>query len=285
MAVLSFSSIQTNPHSSHTYTTTTCKPTPPSLLRLCAPRRSRRKPNGGGYLLVRAYMEDSNSISGFASKVIGSLPVIGLVARIFSDEGGVGGDIIDFAEFRRRVGNKCSVNDSRAFFDFQERRGKVGEPLYVLLCCWLAAVGAGLLKSEEILEGVMRLRISDDIEFEEETFIAMMKESRERRAKLKSPAPNIPMAVRAEKALEAIYVCCYGRNVIEEEDEELLSTMLNAVFPNVGKQEIDRIVREKAKRVADGTDEIKIPEPKPLPKEAVKLQMKDLEFLQKGSDT
>lgn len=230
-------------------------------------------------------MEDSNSISGFASKVIGSLPVIGLVARIFSDEGGVGGDIIDFAEFRRRVGNKCSVNDSRAFFDFQERRGKVGEPLYVLLCCWLAAVGAGLLKSEEILEGVMRLRISDDIEFEEETFIAMMKESRERRAKLKTPAPNIPMAIRAEKALEAIYVCCFGRNVIEEEDEELLSTMLNAVFPDVGKQEIERIVREKAKRVADGTDEIKIPEPKPLPKEAVQLQMKDLEFLKKGSDT
>lgn len=54
-----------------------------------------------------------------------------------------------------------------------------GDPLYVLLCCWLAAVGAGLLKSEEILEGVARLRISNDIEFEEETFIAMMNEARE----------------------------------------------------------------------------------------------------------
>lgn len=54
-----------------------------------------------------------------------------------------------------------------------------GDPLYVLLCCWLAAVGAGLLKSEEILEGVARLRISSDIEFEEETFIAMMNEARE----------------------------------------------------------------------------------------------------------
>lgn len=70
-------------------------------------------------------MEESNSISGFANKVIGSLPVIGLFARIISDEGGVGGDIIDFAEFRRRVGNKCSVNDSRALFEFQDRRGKV----------------------------------------------------------------------------------------------------------------------------------------------------------------
>lgn len=49
----------------------------------------------------------------------------------------------------------------------------------MLLCCWLAAVGAGLLKSEEILEGVARLRISDDIEFEEENFIDMMKDSRE----------------------------------------------------------------------------------------------------------
>lgn len=51
--------------------------------------------------------------------------------------------------------------------------------MYVLMCCWLAAVGAGLLKSEEILEGVARLRISDDIEFEEQTFIATMAEARE----------------------------------------------------------------------------------------------------------
>lgn len=70
-------------------------------------------------------MEEKNSISSFANKVIGSLPVVGLVARIFSDEGGVGGDFIDFAEFRRKVGKKCSVNDSRAFYEFKDRRGRV----------------------------------------------------------------------------------------------------------------------------------------------------------------
>ncbi|KAL0317703.1 UNVERIFIED_CONTAM: Photosystem I assembly factor PSA3, chloroplastic [Sesamum angustifolium] len=184
---------------------------------------------------------------------------------------------------KRRVGKKCSVNDSRAFFEFQERRGEPGDPLYVLLCCWLAAVGAGLLKSEEILEGVGRLRISDDIEFEEENFIAMMNDSRERRAKLRAPVPTIPMEIRAEKALEAIHVCCFGRDLIEEEDKELLSVILNAVFPAVGMTVIERIVKEKAKRVAEGTDEIKIPEPKPLPKEAVQLQMKDLQFLREGN--
>lgn len=70
-------------------------------------------------------MEESNTLSGLANKVIGALPVVGLVARIFSDEGGVGGDTIDFAEFRRRVGKKCSINDSRAFYEFKDRRGQV----------------------------------------------------------------------------------------------------------------------------------------------------------------
>jgi hypothetical protein len=162
-----------------------------------------------------------NSPGAIAGRLIGALPIVGLVARILSDEGGVGGDIIDFAEFRRRVSKKCTVMDSKAFYDFNQRRGKVpfafallwllsfyscwlsgwytaeaqlltgtikyfrrvvpqpGDPFYVLLCCWLAAIGAGLLKTEEILEGVARLRISNDIEFEEETFIDMMRAARE----------------------------------------------------------------------------------------------------------
>ncbi|WCJ20958.1 Photosystem I assembly factor PSA3 chloroplastic [Euphorbia peplus] len=235
-------------------------------------------------LSVKAYIENPNSLSSFTSKVIGSLPVVGLIARIFSDEGGVGSDTIDFAEFRRRVGKKCNFNDSRAFYDFQERRGKPGEPLYVLLCCWLAAVGAGLLKSEEILEGVARLRISDDIEFEEQTFIQMITEAKEKRAKLKVETPSIPMEIRAEKAVDAIYVCCFGKDPIEKEDEELLCLILNAVFPSVGQPEIKRIVQDKAKRVAEGAVEINYPEPKNLPKEAAKMQMKDLQFLQQNND-
>ncbi|KAK8711052.1 hypothetical protein V6N13_146354 [Hibiscus sabdariffa] len=78
-------------------------------------------------------MDNPNSVSGFANKVIGSLPIIGLVARILSDEGG--GDIIDFAEFRRRVGKKCTVTDSRAFYEFQERRGRG------ILCMFCYVVG------------------------------------------------------------------------------------------------------------------------------------------------
>ncbi|CAA6671433.1 unnamed protein product [Spirodela intermedia] len=226
---------------------------------------------GGSGLRVSAYMErNSSSLGGLVSKVIGSLPVVGLVVRILSDEGGVGDDIVDFAEFRRRVGKKCSVNESRAFYEFQERRGRAADPLYVLMCCWLAAVGAGLLKSEEILEGVARLRLSNDIEFEEQNFIAIMTAAKERRAKSKATAPEIPMEIRAEKALEAIYVCCYGQDLIEDKEEvRLLSVMLNAVFPSIGEREIDRIVATT---------------PTPLPKEAVDVQMKDLQFLKQWND-
>ncbi|XP_010925423.1 photosystem I assembly factor PSA3, chloroplastic [Elaeis guineensis] len=259
----------------------------PFLLLLSAPRRSFAAGGGGGggrgsgriSVRVVGYMEKNpNSVGGFASKLVGSLPVVGLLARIFSDEGGVGGDIVDFAEFRRRVGKKCSITDSRAFYEFQDRRGRAGDPLYVLLCCWLAAVGAGLLKSEEILEGVARLRISNDIEFEEETFFATMSAAKERRAEVKAAIPEIPMEIRVEKALEAIYVCCFGKDPIEEEDQRLLVIMLNAVFASVGKSEIDRIVSSMAKQIAAG-ERRSYPEQKPLSKEAVQRQMKDLELL------
>ena len=92
------------------------------------------------------------------------------------------------------------------------------------------------------------------------------------------------MEVRAEKALDAIYVCCFGRDPIEEEDEALLTTMLKAVFPSVDKPDIQRIIKDKATRVAEGTDEISVPEPKPLPIEAAQLQMKDLQFLKQNKE-
>ncbi|TKY50412.1 hypothetical protein E2542_SST27876 [Spatholobus suberectus] len=237
------------------------------------------------HLAVRAYMDNPNSFGSFANRVIGALPVVGLIARILSDEGGVGDDLVDFAEFRRRVGKKCSDADSTAFYEFQDRRGRAGDPLYVLLCCWLAAIGAGLLKSEDILEGVARLRLSNDIEFEEQNFMALMNEAKERRAKLKAEPPAIPMEIRVGMALDAIYMCCFGKDSVEEEDERLLIAMLSAVFPSVQREEIQRLVKDKAEKVAAGVDEGYVPELKPLSKEAVEIQMKDLQFLKQNSET
>lgn len=105
----------------------------------------------------------------------------------------------------------------------------------------------------------------------------------QRRAKLKTAAPVIPMEIRVEKAVEAIYVCCFDKEVIEDEDERLLNMMLSAVFPTIKHLEIQRIVKDKARRVAEGNDDVV--EPKPLSKEAIQLQMKDLQFLKQNTDT
>ncbi|XP_073007630.1 photosystem I assembly factor PSA3, chloroplastic [Typha latifolia] len=260
----------------------------PFLVFVSSPRWNSSRGGGrvsgnGGGLRVVAYMErNPNSAASIASKLIGALPVVGLIARIFSDEGGVGDDIVDFAEFRRRVGKKCGITDSQAFYEFKDRRGRAGDPLYVLLCCWLAAVGAGLLKSEEILEGVARLRISNDIEFEEETFLALMTSAKEKRAKSKAQTPDIPMEIRVEKALEAIFVCCFGQDPVEEEDVKLLCIMLNGVFPSVGRSNIDSIVSSMAKKLSAG--ERSYTGQKTLSKEAAQRQMKDLEFLRQNRE-
>lgn len=122
------SSLHTIPR--HFYSAT-CKLSSPSLHILLRQihQKSPSKPphysHGNGVLSIRSYREESNSISGFANRVIGALPVIGLLVRIFSDEGGVGSDLVDFAEFRRRVGKNSSMNDSLAFFEFRDRRGRV----------------------------------------------------------------------------------------------------------------------------------------------------------------
>lgn len=92
------------------------------------------------------------------------------------------------------------------------------------------------------------------------------------------------MELRAQKALDAIYICCFGKDPIEEEDERLLTIMLSAVFPSVQRTEIEKIVKEKIERVVDGSEEGEFAvESKPLSKEAIQLQMKDLQFLKQNN--
>ena len=80
-------------------------------------------------------------------------------------------------------------------------------------------------------------------------------------------------------------MCCFGKDSIEEEDKRLLTAMLGAVFASVQREEIRRLVKDKAEKVAAGVDDEYVSELKPISKEAVELQMKDLQFLQQNSET
>lgn len=204
------------------------------------PSRLIKQEATGG--LARAYLEKPDKMKEIASKIIGSLPVVGLLYRLLSEEGGVAGERIRLSEFSKRVENRCSPDDAMAFYEFRERHGKRGNPRFVLVWCWVAAVGAGLVKSDEILLGASRLRVSFDIQYEEDNFIVLMDQASAKREKSKSSVPDIPVEAKAGKALEAICKCCIDNDMIEEEDARLLCIMLSAVFPTADKAEIERIV-------------------------------------------
>lgn len=210
------------------------------------PSRPIKQQARGG--LARAYLEKPDRVKEIASKIIGSLPVVGLLYRLLNEEGGVAGEQIRFAEFCKRVEKRCPPEASMAFYEFRDRHGKTGNPRFVLVWCWVAAVGAGLVKSDEILLGASRLRVSFDIQYEEDNFIILMDQALAKRAKSKSSLPDIPVEAKAAKALEAICKCCIDNDVIEEEDARLLCIMLCAVFPSADKAEIERTVWSRVKQ-------------------------------------
>lgn len=68
----------------------------------------------------------------------------------------------------------------------------------------------------------------------------------QKRKKTKSSVPFVPYEARAEKASEAICKCCIGKLNIEEDDTKLLTCILQAVFPVANKEEVERLVRQRA---------------------------------------
>ncbi|KAH7447540.1 hypothetical protein KP509_01G110900 [Ceratopteris richardii] len=194
---------------------------------------------------IRAYLETNDPIYDFFNKVRGSLPVIGLLTRILSDDGGVGSDRIQFKEFCTRVYRNFTFETSQAFYDLEQRHGSAARPQYVLLWCWAAALGAGLLKSEDLMMSATRLSATYDIAYEEENLNLLMDEASKKRKKSNSPVPFVPYEARAEKALDAICKCCISKPTIDEEDAVLLTTILQGVFPGGDKNEIETLVRIK----------------------------------------
>eukprot|EP00271_Cylindrocystis_brebissonii_P016540 TRINITY_DN4030_c0_g2_i1.p1 TRINITY_DN4030_c0_g2~~TRINITY_DN4030_c0_g2_i1.p1 ORF type:complete len:249 (+),score=28.11 TRINITY_DN4030_c0_g2_i1:211-957(+) len=145
----------------------------PKWTHLQPPRRRSPAPP------VRAYADGpkQGAVMKFFRNLQGSLPLVGIVSRLVSAEGGVGSDRLRFAEFCRRVDKTLSPAAAEAFFKFQERHGKVARKQVVLLWCWAAAVGAGLVASDSILLGARRLRVSFDTEYEMDCLDSTMEES------------------------------------------------------------------------------------------------------------
>eukprot|EP00271_Cylindrocystis_brebissonii_P016541 TRINITY_DN4030_c0_g2_i2.p1 TRINITY_DN4030_c0_g2~~TRINITY_DN4030_c0_g2_i2.p1 ORF type:complete len:280 (+),score=46.01 TRINITY_DN4030_c0_g2_i2:211-1050(+) len=211
----------------------------PKWTHLQPPRRRSPAPP------VRAYADGpkQGAVMKFFRNLQGSLPLVGIVSRLVSAEGGVGSDRLRFAEFCRRVDKTLSPAAAEAFFKFQERHGKVARKQVVLLWCWAAAVGAGLVASDSILLGARRLRVSFDTEYEMDCLDSTMEESLKKREKANATPMEIPMEARAEKALEAICIGCVGKKLFPHEDMPILLEMLTGVFPEISRENMSSLIQ------------------------------------------
>ena len=74
-----------------------------------------------------AYMEPAKAgaFGAFLHRLQGSLPIVGLIARLASDEGGVGDDRLRFQEFCSRVDKRLSQDGRGVFQEFERRFGRV----------------------------------------------------------------------------------------------------------------------------------------------------------------
>lgn len=63
------------------------------------------------------------------------------------------------------------------------------------------------------------------------------------------------MEFRVEKVFDVIYICCFSGDFIEEEDERLLIIMFSVVFSIVKRSEVERIIKEKIKKVVEGDED------------------------------
>lgn len=74
-------------------------------------------------------------------KVQGALPVIGLISRLTTPEGGVGSDELAYPEYCRKVFEASPEGFQIAVPELQNRYGKSAQRRFVLLCLWMVKEG------------------------------------------------------------------------------------------------------------------------------------------------
>lgn len=93
-------------------------------------------------------------------QVRGALPIVGLISRLTTPEGGIGSDELAYPEYCRAVFEAAPQGFQVAVAELQDRHGKPAQRRYVLLCLWMVQQGVGILPTKFIVDSARRLRVS-----------------------------------------------------------------------------------------------------------------------------
>lgn len=105
--------------------------------------------------------DNKNSGIGRLLKTVqGALPVVGLLSRLTSAEGGVGNDDCAYPEYCRMVYEAAPEGFQIALADLQSKYGDCAQRRYVLLVLWMVKEGCGIVSDKLIVDSARRVRVS-----------------------------------------------------------------------------------------------------------------------------
>lgn len=147
----------------------------------------------------------------------GAIPVVSLVSKLLSPEGGVGSDTLSYNEYCRAKLDAAGGTDFGASLsELCDESRK--EPRTLLLLTWMAYEGDGLLPPDLARSAAARLSSTGfDYEYEIYRFEQARDEAMKRAGGNKPPRDDARASALAEEVLVA---CCFGAAGAEGVSEE-----------------------------------------------------------------
>lgn len=199
--------------------------------------------------------DETNVVGKLLKNAQGSLPVIGLLSRIFSPDETFGKEVMAYQTYCRKLIDSTEREWSVALYELEQRHGKNRANVkYAQFCCWMAAIGVGIVPKKEIITSARRLRYSADLEYEIGGFTTSVTETMQKYKYISTDGKNVGAPARVAVALEAICECCLGikqGQEMEEEDAALIRVILQGAFPECPEEKLDEIFLKRAQPVVN----------------------------------
>ncbi|KAF5841799.1 hypothetical protein DUNSADRAFT_11115 [Dunaliella salina] len=214
------------------------------------PRRSPRTQQQRCIILASAQSNESfgESIMRVAKQIQGSLPIVGLLSRLASPEGGF--DDLAYTEYSRSIIEKSSEEMQNALADFEKRYGKVGSSRFALLLLWMSKTALGWVQPRDIVGAARRMRVTQDIEIEIDR-IDMAKSEKKAKYEMMA-APESSIRDQVTVAVDSICTLCLGLKdgvpVKEEDVPGLISIVNGGLGPEASKELVASCIASRPER-------------------------------------
>ena len=131
------------------------------------------------------------------------LPFVGLVSQLTSPGGTSGKDFLLYPEFCRSLYDSVELEFHFATEDLEKLDPEMGKQKCINFCLWLAAYGPGVMREDSLLQEVVQIGTSSDLEYFVDKFERGWAEEVRRQA-LEPAEAKAPVDMRARFAVKAL---------------------------------------------------------------------------------